>query len=486
MKKTLLLSCLLLCPLPQAAHADVTLPGVLTDNMVLQRKAQDAIWGTASPGEIITVTFAGKSATAKANAEGDWLAHIGPFTASSTPRDLEIKGHNTIALHNILVGDVWLGSGQSNMEYAMGSNYSPTSMDPFTVRPDHTKRAPYMVADLAAANDPQLRIYRQQRPPATQRGWAAVDPHTLSDFSAVLYYFGREIRKEVDVPIGLIETSVGGSRIELWVSPQAFSAIPTFKGEHQIDGVAPGHFWSLMVKPLVPYTLRGFLWYQGEANIVTSAGAARYTDKMEALIDSWRTAFDGPKLPFYFVQMAPLIYSTRKHNNEDHPLESYSELHEQQTQTLKIPNTGMVVTTDLADAGLPNNIHPQNKRPVGERLARWALAKDYGHTSLPYSGPVFRSMTISGNKAVLHFDHTDGGLQSRDHEALTGFTVALADKHFVPAHAEIKGDTIEVSGVDNPAAVRFAWGELDNPNLVNGAGLPAVPFRTDGPAIPAF
>ncbi len=491
-----------------SARAEVSLPKILSDNMVLQRDTPVAVWGTASPAERVRVSFGGKQATVAADAAGAWRVHLGPFAASAEPRDLQVVGTNTLTLHNILVGEVWLCSGQSNMEYALGSNNEPVTTpegDWAPPPPDPMHRPASMAADLAAANDSGLRVFKRLkalRSEERQGGWRVSNPRTLSDFSAVAYYFGERLRKELKVPVGLVETSWGGSRIEPWTPASAYSAVPAFAAETsaatasglpiEIDGVRPGNYWESMVRPLVPYTVKGFLWYQGESNVMPPSGAGRYAAKMQALIASWRAAFaDGTRepeaLPFYYVQIPPLYYS-RRAEYAQHPPEAFAELREQQTLAMAIPHTGMIVATDLADN--LTDIHPKNKVDVADRLARWALSHDYGQKGLAYSGPVFRGMTVSGATATLSFDHAEG-LASRDGAPLNCFTIAGADGRFVPAEAKIVtggyGPAIAVSSVEvaSPTAVRFSWGEVDQPNLVNGAGLPAIPFRTDGAPLPS-
>jgi sialate O-acetylesterase len=479
------------------AQAEVVLPKVLSDNMVLQRDTQVALWGKAAPGEGVTVQFGGRQARTTAAPDGSWSIRLGPFAASSEPREIKITATNIITLHNILVGEVWLCSGQSNMEYAMGSNNEPVvQADPqpgqpsWSAPPDAMHRPASMAGDLAAANDPGLRLFKRLkalRDEDRQGGWRTTSPQNLSDFSAIAYYFGEKLRKELNMPVGLIETSWGGSRIEPWTPAAAYSPVPAFQAETatqptEIDGVHPGNYYDSMVKPLVPYTIKGFLWYQGESNVMVPSGAQRYEQKMQALIDNWRSAWGNDRLPFYYVQIAPLYYS-RRPEAPNHPADAFSELREQQTLAMQIPRTGMVVVSDLI--ANVNDIHPQNKVDVGDRLARWALAKDYGRKDVVYAGPIYRSMTVLDGKIVLSFDHAEG-LKSKDGAPLTGFTIAGSDGRFVAADAEIIGQTVTVSNPDitAPTAVRFSWGEFDQPNLVNGAGLPATLFRTDGPALP--
>jgi sialate O-acetylesterase len=466
--------------------------------MVLQRNTPVAIWGTAVPGVSVQVKFAGKFARATADATGAWSLKLGPFAASADPRDLEVQVESAasaskITLHNILVGEVWICSGQSNMEYAMGSNNEPSIApdQPFSVQPDAMRRPPSMAVDLAAANDPGLRLFKRLkalRDESRQGGWRTTSPETLSDFSAIAYYFGEQLRKELKVPIGLVETSWGGSRIELWTPASAYAALPDFAADvaadpAQLDGSKVGTYWKSMVQPIIPYTAKGFLWYQGESNVMPPSGAARYEKKMEALIASWRSAWGNNAMPFYYVQIPPLYYSKRPEYAE-HPPDAFAELREQQTLAMTIPHTGMAVIVDTIDN--VNDIHPKDKTDPADRLARWALAKDYGRKDVVYTGPIYRSMRVEDGAAILTFDHAEG-LKTRDGAAPSTFTIAGSDGKFVPATAQIRGTTVVVSSaeVPVPSAVRFAWGEFDQPNLTNGAGLPPTPFRTDGPPLPA-
>lgn len=250
----------------------------------------------------------------------------------------------------------------------------------------------------------------------------------------------------------------------------------------ELDGSKVGNYWKSMVMLIVPFTAKGFLWYQGESNVMVPSGATRYEKKMQALIDGWRAAWGDDRLPFYYVQIAPLYYSKRSEYAQ-HPPDAFSELREQQTLAMTIPHTGMVVVADLIDN--VNDMHPKDKVNVGDRLARWALAKDYGRKDVAFAGPIYREMQVRDGAAVLSFDHAEG-LKSKDGAALTCFTIAGSDGKFIPATATISGTTVVVSSPDvpQPATVRFGWGEFDQPNLVNGAGLPAGPFRTDGPPLP--
>ena len=309
---------------------------------------------------------------------------------------------------------------------------------------------------IASADHPQIRLYHvpkvQQKEPAkdVKASWKVCTPQTVPNFSAVLYYFGLRLQKQLGVPVGLINSSWGGSAIQPWTV-----------GEKQNGGM-----YNAMIAPLQPFAVRGVTWYQGESNM---GEGFKYRDRMEMLIVGWRKTW-GQDLPFGFVQLAP--YSRYGKGNRL-PL-----LWEAQVASLKIPGTGMVVITDLVDN--VGDIHPQNKKDVGDRLAHWAMATVYGKKDLVYSGPLYKSMKVEGSKVRLSFAHTGGGLQARDGKALTNFEIAGEDGKFVPAEATIDGKNVVVQakGVDKPTQVRFGWSDTANPNLSNKEGLPASPFRT--------
>jgi sialate O-acetylesterase len=429
-----------------SARADVRLPSVLSSHMVLQRDKPLPIWGWADPGEEVTVTFGEHKASTKADPRGNWRVTLPALKANAKGQALTVAGKNKIELADVLIGEVWIGSGQSNMEWPLIATHG-------------AKEA------IAAANHPAIRLLhvRKVTTPMPLRDlpvvdapvtWQACTPATVPQFSAVLYYFGLKLHKDLDVPIGLINSSWGGSPIEPWTV--------TAKGSGQMH--------NAMIAPLQPFAIRGVTWYQGETNAFQKNGL-KYRDKMADLISGWRRVW-GKEMPFYFVQIAPW-----QPEKGGYPQGELPKLWEAQVASLKIPHTGMAVTTDLVDD--IKDIHPRNKLDVGNRLALWALAKTYGKKDVVYSGPLYRSMKVDGDKVRLSFAHA-AGLKSRDGKALTGFEVAGADGKFVPAEAAIDGDTVVVQakGVSEPAVVRFGWNNTANPNLANKEGLPASPFRT--------
>jgi sialate O-acetylesterase len=490
-----------LCFTGMAAQG-LTLPRVFSDNMVLQREIPVKIWGWAEPGSEVAVAFGTQTKTAKTGPDGKWTATLDPLGAQAEPGELAVNsGGKKVTIKNVLVGEVWICSGQSNMEWTI--NQSGNARE-----------------NVENANYPLIRHFKVQRavhhqPQTDVKGeWAVGSPATAASFTAVGYHFALELHKKLHVPVGLLNTSWGGTRIEPWTDPEAFSRfskleeISHFIGNAdathreaqsaQLDlieawvqqsrealqqkrelpefpGALPAHplarhdrptgIYNAMVAPLIPYGIRGAIWYQGESN---NGEGMLYHEKMKALLSSWRTLWGQGDFPFYYVQLASYRYNRP---------EALPGLWEAQTASLSIPNTGMAVITDISDL---NDIHPRNKEEVGRRLSLWALAKQYGMDGLEYSGPLYKSKTVAGNKIILAFDHA-AGLKSNDGNALTWFAIAGEDKQFVEAKAEISGNTVIVSGdsIDKPVAVRFGWNELAEPNLVNGAGLPASPFRTD-------
>jgi sialate O-acetylesterase len=499
MKRSLpiILSTLALSASHTGARADVTPNPLFSDNAVLQRDRKVPVWGTAADGEKVTVEFAGQKVETIAK-DGKWTVELQPMPASAEPRSMTISGNNTITASNILVGEVWLCSGQSNMEWALKNSTG----GPETV---------------AASEDPQLRMMRlphraSDEPQSTfDAKWNACTPASVPGFSAVAYHFGRDLRKSLGVPVGLIGSYFGGTPAEAWTDKTTLAESPELKTildaqarkeaefdpvkmeetnrknqadyeaalakataegtkkpnkpavllPPKIDHRRPIGLYNSMIAPLQPYTIRGVIWYQGESN----AGApVLYRKLFPAMIASWRQQWGQPDMPFLFVQIAP-----HKSMNPG--------IREAQLLTWKsTPHTAMAVTTDVGDA---EDIHPRSKDPVGLRLALAARALAYGE-KLEYSGPEYDSMSVSGNRAVIHFKHTGSGLVAKDGD-LRGFFLASADGNFRPAKAEIKGDTVEVFSdeVPVPAAVRYGWSNVPDVNLTNKEGLPASPFRTD-------
>lgn len=463
-----LATCLGLTP----TRADVKLPTVIGSHMVLQRDKPIPIWGWADAGEKVTVSLAGQSKSTTAGPEGEWKVVLDPVkaTADQKGQDLVVKGKNSLTLENILIGEVWLCSGQSNMEQGMGM-------------------IDRSAEEIAAADHSNIRLFLvPKRPSGTPMNdvdatWRVCSPTTVtqggwSGFSGVAYFFGRKLHEDLGVPVGLIESSWGGTRIEPWTPPVGFASVPALADlSRTVESAAPGSLnnhgqptglYNGMIHPLVPFAIRGAIWYQGESNM---GEGMLYHEKMKALIAGWRTVWgQDDRFPFYFVQLAPF----QGYGNGALP-----RLWEAQTATLSVPNTGMSVTTDIT--GNMGDIHPRNKQDVGKRLALWALARTYKMKALVYSGPLYRSMKVEGDSIRLSFAHTGSGLKSRDGQALRDFSIAGSEGPFVPAEAKIEGNTVVVhaDAVAAPVKVTFGWFKTANPNLCNVEGLPAAPFNTE-------
>jgi len=430
--------------------ADVELPNIFGDHMVLQGGRDVPVWGWASPGGTVTVTVAGETAEAVASRGGRWKVVL-PALQPGGPFEMTVEGEEKIIVKDVLVGEVWLCAGQSNMAVPVGLD---ATMGWWKGVLNHEDEA-------AKANKPKIRAFQvpytwTKVPVEEVKGrWIVCTPEEAAKFSGTAYFFGSKLHAELKRPVGLIVAAVGGMPIEQFTpgSGQAF-------------------WYNGMVAPLIPYGIRGAIWYQGESNW---RDGYEYFGKQKALIERWRKKWGQGAFPFYIVQIAPLKYG-------DDP-QALPRLWEAQAATLSLLDTGIVSTMDIGDV---NDLHPRNKRGVGERLALWALAKDYGR-DIAYSGPHYKSMTIEGDKVRVSFDHIGSGLESRDGKPLSGFEIA-GDGGFVPATAVIApstssgqaGKTIVVSSdkIAKPIAVRFAWQDTAQPNLQNKDGLPAYPFRT--------
>jgi sialate O-acetylesterase len=467
-RKALVLPFVLLMSLAVCSvDAAIKLPAIIGNNMVLQRDEAVPVWGWDDPGTKVTVSMCDAKVSATADDKGKWCVQL-PAMPAGGPYVITVEGTNTVKVENVLVGEVWICSGQSNMEWPVAASTNAA-------------------AEVAAADRPQIRHIKIEHIPAdkarddvTSGGWQVTTPQTVGGFTAVGYFFARHLQDQLKVPVGLIGSNWGGTRIEPWTPPAGFKAVPALKdisdnldkfpqknADGSINHQTPLALYNGMIAGLVPYGIRGAIWYQGESN---NGEGMLYAEKMKALISGWRSLWNKPEMPFYFVQLAPFRYGG---NGEALP-----GIWEAQTATLSIPNTGMAVTVDISELG---DIHPKNKQDVGKRLALWALAKIHGQKDLVYSGPLFKAMAVEGNKVRICFDNVGSGLVSRDGKPLTCFKIAGEDKKFVDAKAEIDGQAVVVSadGVDKPVAVRFGWHQESEPNLSNKEGLPVSPFRTD-------
>jgi sialate O-acetylesterase len=451
-RTALLRMALMACLMSSNTFGEVRLPRLLADNMVLQRDLPIPIWGWANPNEKVTVRLGKSSASVIAGSNGQWAVKL-PKLEAGGPYQMTVAGVNSLTISNILIGEVWVCSGQSNMEKPIG------------IHPGQTPCSNYE-KEIAAADFPQIRL--MEVPPATSptpgddiagAQWLVCTPQNIvikrgggHGYSACAYFFGRELHKELKVPVGLIAASVGGCPCEPFTPPS-------------------GDRWLGMIHPLTPYGIRGAIWYQGESNL---ADGMKYHDKMKTLITGWRETWAQGDFPFLFVQVALSKY------NDD--VEMAPRLWEAQTATLDVQNTGMAVTHDISSYP---DCHATNKQEVGRRLALWALARTYGKKDLVYSGPIYKSMEVTSGqgpaKIRIQFDFADSGLASRDGKPLDHFTIAAEDGKFVEAKAVIDGRSVLVwsDAVLKPAAVRFGWRQDADPNLVNKEGLPAPCFRTD-------
>ncbi len=498
----------------QPVAAEVVMAPLFQDGAVLQREKLVPVWGHATAGKSVTVTFGGQTKETTADAAGRWQVSLDAMPATAENRTLSVTeaGLPAVEVQNVLVGEVWLASGQSNMQFSIGST-----------RPE----------DQAVANAgpvPSLRLFQVPlvlshiRQETVNAKWTDATPETARGFSAIAYLFGKQLTEELGVPVGMIHSSWGGSRIEPWWAEEGLEGIASLADEQQrrlsaspgfpqydkpyrefVTGVKAwadaagaaldagqkvpemptppqllklGHnaeagTYQAMIHPLVPYALRGFLWYQGESN--NGEGMA-YTTKTEALIAGWRKQFHAPEAPFLFVQLAPYNYGKERTTQ-------LAELWWAQQETLKIPHTGMAVTNDIGNL---RDIHPTNKGDIAKRLVLWALADTYGKADVVKSGPLFSKYKVLDNGSIaIAFDHTGSGLVTRDGQPPNNFEIAGMDGNFHPAEAEITADgksiVLKSADVPKPDRARFAWSQLAEPNLMNKEGLPAPAFNTHWP-----
>jgi len=467
--------------------------------MVIQRGLPVHIWGMAEPGETVSVAFRGETRSTAADTLGRWSVYLAPAEAGG-PFALSVKGTSTIELNDVLVGDVWVASGQSNMEM-------PVS------------RVANADAEIATAKFPRIRLFQVERKVSdypmedvTARGWSICDPETVGKFSAVAYFFGRDLTERLDVPIGLMEADWGGTPADAWTSLHAIgqdaALMPVFaewarmndsrstvilerrkrqqeweravakaKAEgtkppergwfpNESNSWMPAGLYNAMINPLTRFPIRGAIWYQGESN-TSPERAPLYARLFQTMIRDWRSAWGQGDFPFLFVQLA---------NFDSGPPSEWPEVRDAQRQTLSLSNTGMAIIIDIGEA---KDIHPKNKQDVGGRLALAARAIAYGE-KVEYSGPLYRQVTPEQGALRVWFDHAKSGLNAKG-GGLKGFEIAAADGKFVPATARIDGGTVVVSSaaVSAPKHVRYAWSANPECNLYNADGLPASPFRSE-------
>jgi sialate O-acetylesterase len=443
-------------------YGEIWLPSILSDNMVLQQESKVTIWGwTTATSEDITVygTWNNEKVTTKAF-QGVWSLQL-PTPKAGGSYSVVVEGHQKLELKNVLIGEVWLGSGQSNMQWTPKQGL------------DNAEE------EIKNANFPEIRFFQvaqqiSSHPQDQLLGkWEVCTPETMENFSSVGYFFGRELHQNLSIPIGIINSSWGGTPVEVWLKKELITedAVLNAAAKKQNE-VAwwpsnPGLAYNAMIHPIAKFNIAGCIWYQGESNRVDPVA---YYKSFPLMIKSWREEW-GKNLPFYFVQIAPFKY-------DDPNGTAAAMVRDAQLYTMEnLENTGMVVTNDIGNL---QNIHPTNKQDVGHRLALWALAKNYGKDELQYSGPVYKSMEVKGKKINLNFDFADKGLMQKGKE-IREFYIAGEDRIFYPAKAKINRNSLVVSSskVRNPVAVRFAFTDGALPNLFNSEGLPASAFRTD-------
>ena len=505
-----------------SVHADVKLPALFADHAVFQRDVPLPVWGSAEPGEKVSVTLgkaSGETVTAK---DGRWQVTLKAQPMSRTPLTLTVAGKNTITIKDVLLGDVWLCGGQSNMEWGLGGCDAPEDI---------------RSADFPLVRQFGVELHFATTPQKDVKGrWAVCSPQSAAGFTAVGFYFARRVHQETGVPIGLLRSCVGGTNIELWMAQETLMNTPALVayGKFMRDSLAQYQkdlaasipaveAWTAqarsamkegqpiplppampefpfgekmfrprcvtlhngMIAPLIPFAIRGVLWYQGENNAGNAADGAQYLEKKRAMLNDWRKWFGTPTTPFYFVQLA----AWQKPSNDPAGGDGWAYIRDAQRKCLTLPHTGMAVATDIGDA---DDIHPKNKADVGDRLARWALVNEYGKSIVP-SGPLYKQLKIEGDKVVVSFDHVGVGLmvgskmgrkpveEVKDGK-LARFAIAGKDKKWVWADAIIVGNTVVCSHPDVPNPVAVRYGFTMNPagaNLYNRDGFPASPFRSD-------
>jgi len=463
-----------------SVDADVKLASIFGDAMVLQRDLPVPVWGWTDAGEEVTVVLGDQTKTAKADQNGRWQITLDALKANAEGQTLHVTGSNTIELKDVLVGEVWICSGQSNMEWTLSNSLNAKE-------------------EVAAANHPQIRLFNVPGHTTSSiakdecpGNWQICQPDSVGGFSAVGYFFGRRLQQELNVPIGLVGSNWGGTRIEPWTSPAGFHSVPELKAiadqvdayteKTEVGGSSPSAIYNAMVHPLAPFAMRGAIWYQGESN---GNEGESYYHKTQALVNGWRELFN-PDLAFYWVQLA----NFQQPNDSAEGGDGWAKLREAQTKALNIKHTGMAVIIDIGEAA---DIHPRNKQDVGWRLAQWALNQTYGKQDLVPCGPLYKSHKVEGNSIRVSFDHIGSGLMVGEKDGLEPtkevtdgklqrFAVAGADKKWHWADATIDGGDVVVKSAEvaEPVAVRYAYSM--NPtgaNLYNKEGIPASPFRTD-------
>ena len=450
------------------SKAEVKLPAVFSDHMVLQRNNVAPIWGWAEPGEKVTVQFSGQTKSATAGDNGKWMVRLDAIKDVTVKGELSVKGKNTLTVKDVLVGEVWVASGQSNMAMPVGRCLNADE-------------------EAAAAKFPQIRMFitkrnAQLKPQVDLEGfWVVCSPEAVKSFSGTAYFFGRTLHNQLKVPVGILHSSWGGTAIEAWTSidvqeksDKLDSVLDRWKNKPQANQNKPANLFNGMIHPLIPYGIRGGIWYQGERNSKTVEGARLYARQLDLMINDWRRRWGQGDFPFLWAQLP----NYKKRSVDPNAVSVWAHTRESMAKTLWMPNTGMATTIDIGEA---RDIHPRNKQDVGKRLAGWALAEFYNQKDAVTAGPMYASHEVKGSKVLIHLDHAEG-LGVKGDGDLVGFAVAGIDKQFHWAKAAIgKDGIVEVSckDVSKPVAVRYAWGDNPKVNLINQADLPATPFRTD-------
>ena len=470
-----LVTALVLCAGP--CLADVRLPKILGSNMVLQRNSEVKIWGWADAGEEVRIScdWMDKQATVNADADGNWQVRISTGEAGK-PHTMTIAGKNSITLEKILFGEVWIGSGQSNMEMPLmkvsGAYTGIKNAAKEVAQAGHSEIRLFQVGNFSSKeplDDVQSGISMYGVPMASCK-WQACTPETIPTFASTAYFFARELHAKLKVPVGVIDASWGGTSAETWTPASGLKELgftaeleQAAKLSQKADQKIPTRLYNGMIHPLRNFKIKGVVWYQGEGN---AGRADKYHKLFSTMIAGWRESF-GYEFPFYFVQISPFNYRNL----------NAAYLREAQLETMSLPKTGMAVTMDIGNL---TDIHPKNKQEVGRRLALWALVNDYGR-NVVCSGPIYKESVFGDGKARLKFDHVGSGLATRDDKAPSFFEIAGPDKVFFPATADIDGAELIVSSgkVTEPKAVRYAFTSQAMPNLMNKEGLPASSFRTD-------
>jgi len=450
------------------AHAEIKLPAIFSDHMVLQRGNVAPIWGWAEPGEKVTVQFAGQTKSTTAGKAGKWMMRLDAINDAKVTGELKVIGNNIITVRDVLIGEVWVASGQSNMAMAVGRCLNADQ-------------------EATAAKYPQIRMFitkrnAQLKPQDDLEGsWVVCSPKTVKSFSGTAYFFGRTLHNKLNVPVGILHSSWGGTAIEAWTSinvqeksDKLDPVLSKWKNKPQANQNKPANLFNGMIHPLMPYGIRGGIWYQGERNSKTVEGAKLYAHQLTLMINDWRRRWGQGDFPFLWAQLP----NFKKRNDDPNAVSVWAHTRESMAKTLWLPNTGMATTIDIGEA---RDIHPKNKQDVGKRLAAWALAEFYNQKDAVTTGPIYASHEVTGSKVLIHFDHAKG-LKMKGAGDLAGFAVAGLDKQFYWAKASISKDgVVELSckDVSKPVAVRYAWGDNPEVNLINNAGLPATPFRSD-------